>query len=122
MRTGIRAGNSELVDGTIHDGLWDSYSNSHMGNLAEYTAKKAGISRLDQDRFALASHQKAVAAMEACRFKAEILPVEVQRRTGPSMIDKDEGPRQDTSLQALSALKPVFDTRGAVTAGQPPRP
>src|SRR5260370_5989731 len=120
MRAGIRAGNSELVDGTIHDGLWDSFSNSHMGNLAEYTAKKAGISRLDQDRFALASHQKAVAAMEACRFKAEILPVEVQRRTGPSMIDKDEGPRKDTSLEALSALKPVFDTGGTVTAGNAP--
>src|SRR5216684_2358290 len=90
MRAGIRAGNSELVDGTIHDGLWDSFSNTHMGNLAEYTARKAGISRLDQDRFALASHQKAVAAMEACRFKAEILPVEVQRKTGLSVIDKDE--------------------------------
>ncbi len=120
MRAGIRAGNSELVDGTIHDGLWDSFSNSHMGNLAEYTAKKAGISRLDQDRFALASHQKAVAAMDACRFKAEILPVEVQRKTGPSVIDKDEGPRKETSLEALAALKPVFDKAGTVTAGNAP--
>jgi acetyl-CoA C-acetyltransferase len=120
MRAGIRAGNSELVDGTIHDGLWDSFSNGHMGNLAEYTAKKAGISRLDQDRFALASHQKAVAAMEACRFKAEILPVEVQRKGGPSVIEKDEGPRRDTSLEALAALKPVFDRAGTVTAGNAP--
>jgi acetyl-CoA C-acetyltransferase len=120
MRAGIRAGNSELVDGVIHDGLWDSFSNSHMGSLAEYTAKKAGISRLDQDRFALASHQKAVAAMDACRFKAEILPVEVQRKTGLSVIDKDEGPRKDTSLEALSALKPVFDKAGTVTAGNAP--
>src|SRR5713101_5411601 len=94
MRGGIKAGNSQLVDGMIHDGLWDSFSNQHMGNLAEYTAKKAGITRADQDRFALASHQKAVAAMDACRFKAEILPVEVQRKTGPSVIDKDEGPRK----------------------------
>jgi acetyl-CoA C-acetyltransferase len=120
LRAGIRAGNSELVDGVIRDGLWDSFSNSHMGALAEYTAKKAGISRLDQDRFALASHQKAVAAMEACRFKAEILPVEVQRKTGSSVIDKDEGPRKETSLEALAALKPVFDTAGTVTAGNAP--
>src|SRR5213592_1833431 len=71
MRGGIKAGNSQLVDGMIHDGLWDSFSNTHMGNLAEYTAKKAGVSRTDQDAFALASHHKAVAAMAACRFKAE---------------------------------------------------
>src|SRR5207302_662222 len=70
MRGGIKAGNSQLVDGMMLDGLWDSFSNTHMGNLAKYTAKKAGVSRADQDRFALASHQKAVAAMEACRFKA----------------------------------------------------
>ena len=77
MRTGIKAGNGQLVDGMIHDGLWDSFSNSHMGKLAEYTAQKAGVSREDQDRFALASHQKAVAAQEACRFRAEIVSVEI---------------------------------------------
>src|SRR6266540_2358465 len=82
MRTGVKAGNQTLVDGMIHDGLWDSFSNTHMGNLAEYTAKKAGISRAEQDAFALASHQKAVAAMEACRFKAETLPVEIPDRKG----------------------------------------
>src|SRR5213083_290389 len=65
MRSGIKAGNAQLVDGMIHDGLWDSFSNSHMGSLAEYTAKKAGVSRADQDRFALESHHKAVAAMAA---------------------------------------------------------
>src|SRR5437870_11902839 len=69
MRAGIKAGNAQLVDGMIHDGLWDSFNDTHMGNLAEYTAKKAGVSRADQDRFALESHQKAVAAMAACRFK-----------------------------------------------------
>src|SRR6266508_2451705 len=69
MRTGVKAGNQTLVDGMIHDGLWDSFSNTHMGNLAEYTAKKAGVSRKDQDEFALASHKKAVAAMEACRSR-----------------------------------------------------
>src|SRR6058998_4292539 len=98
MRSGIKAGNTELVDGMIRDGLWDSFSNTHMGNLAEYTAKKAGVSRADQDRFALASHQKAVAAMTACRFKAEIVPVEVPGRGTPTLIEKDEGPRKDTSL------------------------
>src|SRR6266446_6211847 len=95
MRDGIKAGNSQLVDGMIHDGLWDSFSNTHMGNLAEYTAKKAGVSRADQDAFALASHQKAVAA-------------------------KDEGPRKETSLDALAALKPSFQQDGTVTPGNAP--
>jgi acetyl-CoA C-acetyltransferase len=120
MRGGIKAGNSELVDGMIRDGLWDSFSNTHMGNLAEYTAKKAGISREDQDRFALASHEKAVAAMTACRFKAETLPVEVPGKQGPTLIEKDEAPRRDTTLAALAALKPSFDRSGTVTAGNAP--
>src|SRR5438105_7815568 len=77
MRGGIKGGNAELVDGMIRDGLWDSFSNTHMGNLAEYTAKKAGISRREQDEFALRSHQKAVRAMESCFFKAETVPVEI---------------------------------------------
>ncbi|HEY7686690.1 MAG TPA: acetyl-CoA C-acetyltransferase [Gemmatimonadales bacterium] len=120
MRTGIKAGNSSLVDGMIHDGLWDSFSNQHMGNLAEYTATKAGVSRGDQDAFALASHQKAVAAMEACRFKAETVPVEIPGKKGSTVIDKDEGPRKDTSLEALSALKPSFEKSGSVTPGNAP--
>jgi len=120
MRTGIKAGNSSLVDGMIHDGLWDSFSNQHMGNLAEYTATKAGVSRGDQDAFALASHQKAVAAMEACRFKAETVPVEIPGKKGPTVIDKDEGPRKDTSLEALAALKPSFEKDGSVTPGNAP--
>src|SRR5204862_220709 len=102
MRGGIKAGNSQLVDGMMLDGLWDSFSNTHMGNLAEYTAKKAGVSREDQDRFALASHQKAVAAMEACRFKAETVPVEIPGKNGPTPIEKDESPRKDSSLEALA--------------------
>ena len=120
MRAGIKAGNSQLVDGMIHDGLWDSFSNTHMGNLAEYTAKKAGVSREDQDRFAVASHQKAVAALEACRFKAETMPVEIAGKRGVTVIDKDEGPRQDTSLEALAALQPSFEQGGSVTAGNAP--
>src|SRR5881409_898878 len=108
LRGGIKGGDSQLVDGMIHDGLWDSFSNTHMGNLAEYTARKAGVSRDDQDRFALASHQKAVAAMEACRFKAETVPVEIPGKQAPIVVDKDEGPRKDSSLAALAALKPSF--------------
>src|SRR6266516_3917615 len=112
MRSGIKAGNSELVDGMIRDGLWDSFSNTHMGNLAEYTAKKAGVGRQEQDEFALKSHQKAVKAMEACHFKAETLAVE--------KVEKDEGPRADTSLEKLASLKPSFEKDGTVTAGNAP--
>jgi acetyl-CoA C-acetyltransferase len=120
MRGGVKAGNQPLTDGMIHDGLWDSFSNQHMGNLAEYTAKKAGVSRADQDAFALGSHRKAVAAMEACRFKPETVAVEIAGKKGPTVIDKDEGPRADTSLEALSALKPSFEKDGTVTAGNAP--
>ena len=120
MRGGIKAGDGQLVDGMIRDGLWDSFSNTHMGNLAEYTARKAGVSRADQDAFALASHQKAVAAMDACHFKAETVPVEVPGKKGPTVIDKDEGPRKETSLEALAALKPSFEKDGTVTAGNAP--
>src|SRR5256712_9921152 len=112
MRSGIKVGNSELVDGMIRDGLWDSFSGKHMGNLAEDTAKKAGISRREQDEFALQSHRKAVKAMESCFFKAEIVPVD--------KIEKDEGPRADTSLDKLAALKPFFAKDGTVTAGNAP--
>ena len=120
MRGGVKVGNSQLVDGMINDGLWDSFSNTHMGNLAEYTARKAGVSRADQDAFALASHQKAVAAMAACRFKAQTVPVEIAGKQGPTVVEKDEGPRQDTSLEALAALAPAFEKDGTVTAGNAP--
>jgi acetyl-CoA C-acetyltransferase len=120
LRGGVKAGNQQVVDGMIHDGLWDSFSDQHMGNLAEYTARKAGISRADQDAFALASHQKAVAAMDACRFKAETVAVEIAGKKGPTVIEKDEGPRADTSLAALAALKPSFEKEGTVTAGNAP--
>ena len=120
MRGGIKAGDQNLVDGMIRDGLWDSFSNQHMGNLAEYTAKKAGVSRGDQDAFALASHQKAVAAMEACHFKDQIVPVEIPGKKGPTLVEKDEAPRKDTTLEALAALKPTFEKDGTVTAGNAP--
>jgi acetyl-CoA C-acetyltransferase len=120
MRTGIKAGNQTMVDGMIHDGLWDSFGNVHMGSYAEYTAEKAGVTRQDQDAFALASHQKAVAAMESCKFAAEIVAVEVPGKGGPTQLQKDEGPRKDSSLESLGKLKPAFQRDGTVTAGNAP--
>jgi acetyl-CoA C-acetyltransferase len=119
MRTGIKAGNQTMVDGMIHDGLWDSFGNNHMGEYAEYTAEKAGISRKEQDEFALQSHQKAVSATETRRFAAEILPVEVKGKT-PVVISADESPRKDTTIETLSKLKPAFRKEGTVTAGNAP--
>ena len=120
MRGGIKAGNTQLLDGMIHDGLWDSFSNTHMGNLAEYTAKKAGVSRAEQDQFAFESHKKAVKAMEACFFKAETVAVEIPGKKGVTVIDKDESPRKDTTLEVLAALKPSFEKDGSVTPGNAP--
>lgn len=120
LRSGVKYGHQQLKDGVIHDGLWCSFGNSHMGNYAEYTARKAGITREEQDRFALESHRKAVAAMDSCRFADEIVPVTVEDRKGSRVVKEDEGPRRDTSLEALAALKPVFDPQGTVTAGNAP--
>jgi acetyl-CoA C-acetyltransferase len=120
MRSGIKAGNSTMLDGMIHDGLWDSFGNNHMGSYAEYTATKAAVSRQDQDAFALASHQKALAAADAGRFAAEILPMEVAGKAGSTVVSADEGPRKDTSLESLAKLKPVFQKDGSVTAGNAP--
>jgi acetyl-CoA C-acetyltransferase len=119
-RTGIKAGNQNLVDGMIHDGLWDSFGNNHMGDYAEYTATKAGVTRQEQDEFALQSHQKAVAAQEACRFSDEIVAVEVKGKGGVTKLEKDEGPRKDTTLEALARLKPAFQKDGTVTPGNAP--
>jgi acetyl-CoA C-acetyltransferase len=91
-----------------------------MGGHAEYTAQQAGVSREEQDRFALASHQKAVDAIEQCRFSAEIVPVEVPSRKGSVRVDKDECPRKDTTLDALGQLRPAFQKDGTVTAGNAP--
>jgi len=120
LRNGIKAGNQTMLDGMIHDGLWDSFGDNHMGVYAEYTAAKAGISREDQDRFAFESHQKAVAAIESGAFKPEIVPVEVPGKKGPTVVDTDESPRKDTNLEALAKLKPVFQKDGSVTAGNAP--
>jgi len=108
MRNGVRFGPQTMADGLIKDGLWCSFYDRHMGGHAEYTAKKAGITRARQDEFSLASHQKAVAAIAAGRFKTEIAPVEIAGKKGPTIVDTDESPRADTSLDALSKLKPAF--------------
>jgi len=120
LRGGIKAGNQTMLDGMIHDGLWDSFGDNHMGLYAEYTATKAGVSREDQDRFAFDSHQKAVAAIESGQFKSEIVAIEVPGRKGPTIVDTDESPRKDTSLESLAKLKPVFQKDGSVTAGNAP--
>jgi acetyl-CoA C-acetyltransferase len=120
MRTGIKAGNQTMVDGMIHDGLWDSFGNNHMGEYAEYTAEKAGISREEQDQFAYQSHAKAVRATEQKKFAREILPVEIKGKGGSTVIAADESPRKDTTPDTLAKLKPVFRTQGTVTAGNAP--
>jgi len=107
MRNGVKFGAQTMQDLLITDGLWCSFYDRHMGGHAEYTAKKAGISRARQDQFALESHQKAVAAIEAGKFKAEIVPVEIAGKK-PVVVDTDESPRKDTSLDALAKLKPAF--------------
>lgn len=108
MRNGIKFGDQKLQDGLILDGLWCSFGNCHMGGHAEYTAQKAEVSRADADAFSLRSHQKAVDAIENGRFGDEIVPVEVKGRRGVTVVDTDEGPRADTSLEALGKLRPAF--------------
>jgi acetyl-CoA C-acetyltransferase len=119
-RNGIKAGNQTIVDGMIHDGLWDSFGTTHMGGYAEYTAQKAGITRQEQDQFAYDSHRKAVAAIESCKFSQEIVPVEVPGKGGVTRVTTDESPRKETSLEVLAKLKPAFQKEGTVTPGNAP--
>src|SRR5215468_8965755 len=120
-RTGYRIGNALLVDSMINDGLWDAYENFHMGMTGELVAEKYGITREEQDRFALESHQKAVRARKSCFFEAQILPMEVPQKKGePVVIKYDESPREDTTLEVLAKLKPAFKKDGTVTAGNAP--
>jgi acetyl-CoA C-acetyltransferase len=120
IRDGVKFGHQNLVDGVIHDGLWCSFGNCHMGGHAEYTATKAGVTREEQDQFALESHLKAVAAIDGGKFKAEIVPVEIKGRKGTTVVDTDEPPRRETTLEALAKLKPAFEKGGSVTAGNAP--
>lgn len=108
LRQGVKFGDQKLSDGLIHDGLWCSFGECHMGGHAEYTADVAGITRREADEFSLDSHQKAIAAIEAGKFDHEIVAVEVPGRKGTTTITRDEGPRADTSLESLARLKPAF--------------
>ncbi len=120
-RTGYRLGDATMVDSVVHDGLWDVYEDVHMGCTGEIVAEKYQVSRETQDRYALESHNKALAAIRAGRFRDEIIRLEVpQRRGDPVPFDTDECPRADTSVQALGRLKPAFKTDGTVTAGNAP--
>jgi acetyl-CoA C-acetyltransferase len=126
-REGVKFGNQQVIDGLIHDGLWCAFEKCHMGGHAEYTAWKAGITREEADEFALNSHRKAIAAIDAGKLRAEIVPVEVRGRKGTTVIDVDEPPRRDTSLEALAKLPPAFRqdmppevTNPVVTAGNAP--
>ncbi|HEX8241928.1 MAG TPA: acetyl-CoA C-acetyltransferase [Longimicrobium sp.] len=120
MRGGVKFGDQELVDGLIRDGLWCSFCDVHMGGHAEYTARKAGVTRQMQDEFAVNSHRKAVEAIKAGKFREEIVPVEIAGRKGSVTVDTDENPREDTTLEGLGKLRPAFakDAPKEMTADQ----
>jgi acetyl-CoA C-acetyltransferase len=111
MRGGVKLGDQTIVDGMIKDGLWCSFCDVHMGTHAEYTAKKAGVTRQMQDEFAAKSHAKAIAAIEAGKFKKEIVAVQIPGKKGPTTVDTDEGPRKDTTAESLAKLRPAFPNK-----------
>jgi acetyl-CoA C-acetyltransferase len=122
-RKGYRLGNGQLIDSMVHDGLWDIYNDYHMGITGENVAEKYGITREEQDEFALNSHRKAVAAIKECRLKSQIVPVEIpakKKGAAPVIFDKDESPREDTTIEVLRSLKPAFKKDGTVTAANAP--
>jgi acetyl-CoA C-acetyltransferase len=119
-RKGYRLGHVQVLDANTHDGLWCSINDEGMGLTGERVADKYGISREEQDAFATRSHQRAIAAQGAGRFKDEIVPVTVKGRKGDTVVDTDEGPRSDTSPETLARLKPAFKKDGSVTAGNAP--
>jgi acetyl-CoA C-acetyltransferase len=123
MRNGVKLSDQKMVDGMIKDGLWCASCDVHMGSHAEYTARKASVTREEQDEFAAASHRKAVSAIEAGKFRNEIAPVQVPGKKGPTTVDTDEGPRKDTTAETLAKLRPAFPGKNgnndelSVTAG-----
>ncbi len=122
-RKGYRLGNGKVVDSMVHDGLWDIYNDYHMGITGENVAEKYGITREEQDEFAVHSHRKAIAAWKECRFKSQIVPVEIpakKKGEAPVFFEKDESPREDTTIEVLRSLKPAFKKDGTVTAGNAP--
>jgi acetyl-CoA C-acetyltransferase len=120
-RTGHKYGHTQLMDAVVQDGLWCPFEKQSMGDAAEFIADQYAVTRAEMDQLALQSHQKAVAALDAGKFKAEIAPVEIKDAKGRvTVIDTDEGPRRDTSLELLAKLKPAFKSDGRVTAGNAP--
>src|ERR1700691_3241840 len=122
-RKGYRLGNGQVIDSMVHDGLWDIYNDYHMGITGENVAEKYGITREEQDEFAVHSHRKAIAAWKECRFKSQIVPVEIpakKKGAAPVFFEKDESPREDTTIEVLRSLKPAFKKDGTVTAGNAP--
>lgn len=127
MRGGVRFGDRTVQDGLVYDGLWCAFEKCHMGGHAEYTAAKAGIGRSEADAFSVASHRKAVAAIDDGGFRSEIVPVPLETRRGTTVVNTDESPRRDTSLEALGRLRPAFRSDApaglddlVVTAGNAP--
>src|ERR1700693_2672515 len=109
-RKGYRLGKGKVIDSMVHDGLWDIYNDYHMGVTGENVAEKYGITREAQDEFAVNSHRKAIAAWKECRFKSQIVPVEIpakKKGEAPTLFEKDESPREDTTIEVLRALKPA---------------
>ncbi|HEV2021172.1 MAG TPA: acetyl-CoA C-acetyltransferase [Terriglobales bacterium] len=122
-RKGYRLGNGQIVDSMIQDGLWDVYNDYHMGITGENVAEKYGVTREQQDEFAVNSHRKAVAAIKECRFQSQIVPVELapkKKGEAPGVFAKDESPREGTTIETLRKLKPAFKKDGTVTAGNAP--
>ncbi len=122
-RKGYRLGNQQVVDSMVNDGLWDVFNNYHMGITGENVAERYGITREQQDEYAVSSHRKAAAAWKECRFKSQVLPIEIpsKKKGGdPTIFAYDESIREDTSIESLRALKPAFKKDGTVTAGNAP--
>jgi acetyl-CoA C-acetyltransferase len=121
IREGLRMGNGTLVDSMINDGLWCSFENCHMGMSGEVVAEKYSVARVEQDRFAAESHMKAARATREGWFKDEILPITIPQKKGAALtVDRDEPIREDTTVEALGALRPAFKKEGTVTAGNAP--
>jgi acetyl-CoA C-acetyltransferase len=117
----MRLGHGELIDSMVHDGLWEAYEDYHMGCCGETVAETYGVTREQQDAYALESHRRAIAAIKAGRFQDEIVPVPIPQKKGdPVLFETDEAPREDTSLESLGKLKPAFKEGGTVTAGNAP--
>ncbi len=117
LRNGVKMGAATMVDTMLYDALVDPFHNIHMGVTAENVAKKFGITRAEQDEFALASQHKAAAAIKAGKFKEQIVPITITTKKGDTVVDTDEGPRADTTIEGLAKLRPAFDKEGTVTAG-----